>query len=200
MARSARRPAASFTRCARRRAASFRPRGSTASITSAAIAPAPRTACRRYRRPARVADPARHALLSCHGAAIRNANDLQQHPGLGTLAVHFPNNCHMVRSTIFWIHLVCGVATGLVVLMMSVTGVILTYERQILAWAENVSYPAPAPGAKRLTLEELVETAKLRRPEFVPTTIVLRNEADAPVVLAAGRSGQLQVDPYSGAG
>ena len=36
----------------------------------------------------------------------------------------------MVRSTIFWIHLVCGVATGLVVLMMSVTGVILTYERQ----------------------------------------------------------------------
>ncbi len=104
----------------------------------------------------------------------------------------------MVRSTIFWIHLVCGVATGAVVLMMSVTGVILTYERQMLAWAEHAAYPAPSPDAQRLTLEELVAAAKLRRPEFVPTTIVLRNEADSPVVLGAGRSGQLLVDPYSG--
>jgi uncharacterized iron-regulated membrane protein len=104
----------------------------------------------------------------------------------------------MVRTTIFWIHLVCGVATGLVVLMMSVTGVILTYERQMLAWAEKTTYPAPTPDARRLPLEELVEAAKLRRPEFVPTTIGLRNEPDAPVVLGAGRSGQLLVDPYSG--
>jgi uncharacterized iron-regulated membrane protein len=104
----------------------------------------------------------------------------------------------MVRSTIFWIHLVCGVATGLVVLMMSVTGVILTYERQILAWADKATYAAPAPDAKRLPLEELVAAAKLRRPEFAPTSIVVRNEPGAPVVLAAGRSGQLVVDPYSG--
>jgi len=104
----------------------------------------------------------------------------------------------MVRSTIFWIHLVCGVAAGLVVLMMSVTGVILTYERQILAWADKAAYAAPAPDAKRLPLEELVAAAKLRRPEFAPTSIVVRNEAGAPVVLAAGRSGQLVVDPYSG--
>lgn len=104
----------------------------------------------------------------------------------------------MVRSTIFWIHLVCGVAVGLVVLMMSVTGVILTYERQILAWAERTTFPAPAPEAKRLSLEELVEAAKLRRPEFAPTTIVLRNEPDAPVVLGAGRNSQLLADPYTG--
>jgi uncharacterized iron-regulated membrane protein len=104
----------------------------------------------------------------------------------------------MVRSTIFWIHLVCGVAVGLVVLMMSATGVILMYERQIVAWAERASFPAPTPGAQRLTLEDLVATAKLHRPEFTPTTIVLRNEPDAPVVLGAGRNGSLLADPYSG--
>jgi uncharacterized iron-regulated membrane protein len=104
----------------------------------------------------------------------------------------------MVRSTIFWIHLVCGVATGLVVVLMSATGVVLTYERQIVAWAERAAFPPPAPGIARLTLEELVEAAKLRRPEFAPTTIMLRNEPDAPVVLGAGRSGSLYVDPYSG--
>ncbi|HUQ52780.1 MAG TPA: PepSY-associated TM helix domain-containing protein [Gammaproteobacteria bacterium] len=104
----------------------------------------------------------------------------------------------MIRSTIFWIHLACGVVAGLVVLMMSVTGVLLTYERQIVAWAERSTYPAPAPGAERLTLEELVAAAKLRRPEFTATTVMLRNEPDAPVVLGAGRSGSLLVDPYSG--
>jgi uncharacterized iron-regulated membrane protein len=104
----------------------------------------------------------------------------------------------MVRSTIFWIHLVCGVATGLVVLMMSVTGVLLTYERQMLAWAERGSYVEPAPGSRRLSLEELVEAAKLRRPELTPTTITVRNEPNAPVTLAAGRSGSVLVDPYTG--
>jgi uncharacterized iron-regulated membrane protein len=104
----------------------------------------------------------------------------------------------MVRSTIFWIHLVCGVAAGLVILMMSVTGVALTYERQLLAWADRGSHPAPTPGARRLTLEELVEAARLRRPEFTPASITLRNEPDAPVTLGAGRSGTLLVDPYTG--
>ena len=104
----------------------------------------------------------------------------------------------MFRSTIFWIHLVCGVAAGLVVLMMSVTGVLLMYERQIVSWAEHASFPAPTPGTQRLTLEELIATAKLHRPEFTPTTIMLRNETDAPVVLGAGRSGSLLADPYSG--
>jgi uncharacterized iron-regulated membrane protein len=104
----------------------------------------------------------------------------------------------MFRSTIFWIHLVCGVAAGLVVLMMSVTGVILTYERQIVAWADRTTFPAPAPDAQRLPLERLVEAAIEQRPELAPTTIMLRNEPDAPVVLAAGRSGSLVADPYTG--
>jgi len=118
---------------------------------------------------------------------------------LDTLAALFSKRGGMVRSTIFWIHLVCGVAAGLVVLLMSVTGVLLTYERQILAWADRTAYPAPAPDAKRLPLEELVAAAKLHRPELKPTTITLRNEPDAPVMLSAGRGGSVLVDPYSGA-
>jgi uncharacterized iron-regulated membrane protein len=104
----------------------------------------------------------------------------------------------MVRSTVFWIHLACGVLVGLVVLMMSVTGVILTYERQILAWAEARTFPAPARNAQRLALEELVAAAKLRRPEFTPTTIMVRNDPNAPVTLGAGRASSLLADPHSG--
>src|SRR5687768_16022457 len=104
----------------------------------------------------------------------------------------------MVRSTIFWVHLVCGVATGLVVLMMSVTGVILTYERQILAWTDRATYRTPEPGARRLPLEQLVEAAKVSRPDFTPATLTVRREPGAPVTLGAGRSAALLVDPYSG--
>jgi uncharacterized iron-regulated membrane protein len=105
----------------------------------------------------------------------------------------------MVRSTIFWVHLVCGVAVGLVVLMMSVTGVILTYERQMLAWAERATFPAPAADVQPLTLEQIVAAARAHRPEFTPTTIMVRNEPGAPVTLAAGRGSSLLADPYTGA-
>jgi uncharacterized iron-regulated membrane protein len=40
----------------------------------------------------------------------------------------------VLRKTVFWIHLSCGVAAGLVIGMMSVTGVLLAFERQIVAW------------------------------------------------------------------
>ena len=40
-----------------------------------------------------------------------------------------------IRKVFFWIHLVIGVAVSVVVLMMSVTGVLLTYEMQLDRWA-----------------------------------------------------------------
>lgn len=104
----------------------------------------------------------------------------------------------MLRSTIFWLHLVCGVVAGLVILMMSVTGVLLTYERQMLAWAERSSYQPVAKGAARLPIEDLIAAAKLQRPDFMPTTITVRNEPYAPITLSAGRSDTVVIDPHSG--
>jgi uncharacterized iron-regulated membrane protein len=83
--------------------------------------------------------------------------------------------------------------------MMSVTGVALTYERQILAAADRNVFAPPQSGAERLSLEELLEAARLRRPDFTPTTVTLTEDLAAPVTLGAGRSGTLLVDPYSGA-
>jgi uncharacterized iron-regulated membrane protein len=104
----------------------------------------------------------------------------------------------MIRSTIFWIHLVCGVVTGVVVLMMSVTGVLLTYERQILAYAERQSFPIEADGAARLPLEAILASARQQRPEFSPATILVTNDPDAPITLGGGRSGSLFANPYTG--
>ncbi len=104
----------------------------------------------------------------------------------------------MIRQTIFWLHLICGVAAGLVVLLMSVTGVLLTYERQIVAWVEHTEYAPPQAGAAPLPLETLLARAKEQHPEFTPQTLVRRNEPGSPITLSAGRSGSLLANPYTG--
>ena len=104
----------------------------------------------------------------------------------------------MFRKTLFWTHLICGVATGLVVLMMSVTGVLLTYERQMLAWADRSHDREPVPGAVRQPIDALVAAAKLHSPQFEPSSVTVVNDPAAPATVSAGRSGTLYVNPYTG--
>jgi uncharacterized iron-regulated membrane protein len=100
----------------------------------------------------------------------------------------------MFRKTIFWLHLTCGVCAGGVVLMMSVTGVLLAYERQIVDWADRDTAP-PAQGTERQTIEQLLAAAQAERPGFQPQAITLRNDPSAPVTFAAGRAGALTPTP-----
>jgi uncharacterized iron-regulated membrane protein len=41
------------------------------------------------------------------------------------------------RRILFWVHLTAGAMAGLVILVMSVTGVLLAYKRQIMRWADG---------------------------------------------------------------
>jgi uncharacterized iron-regulated membrane protein len=104
----------------------------------------------------------------------------------------------MFRKVIFWIHLCSGVTAGVVVFTMSLTGVILTYERQINNWVAEQHYlPAGSQGT-RMALEDLAVIARIANPEFEPTTMVLTNHPGAPVALRAGRRGGVSLNPYTG--
>jgi len=103
----------------------------------------------------------------------------------------------MLRKSIFWIHLSCGVIAGLVVLMMSATGVILTYERQILAWQDRGAYAyEPDSGEQRLSVDSLLQLGS--DAGFVTSGIILSSDPSAPVILSAGRSGTMHLNPYTG--
>ena len=52
----------------------------------------------------------------------------------------------ILRKTIFWIHLGVGVTAAVVILMMSVTGVILTCEMQLNVNGREV----PEPGSREV--------------------------------------------------
>jgi uncharacterized iron-regulated membrane protein len=103
-----------------------------------------------------------------------------------------------LRRVVLWMHLSAGVAAGLVVLVMSVTGVLLAYEKQMIRWADGYT-ASPAPGQARLPLDTLVARAVAERPAAATGSIVVRRDPLAPVEISAGREGSLFLNPYTGA-
>ena len=104
----------------------------------------------------------------------------------------------MLRKTIFWIHLGVGIAAGLAILMMSVTGVLLTYERQILAWADRGLVSEPVEGHAPLGVSTLLEAVQQQEPGFAPSSVTISADPRAPVSMSAGRGNSRILDPCTG--
>lgn len=104
------------------------------------------------------------------------------------------------RKTLFWIHLVVGVVVGLVVAIMSVTGVAIAFESQVLEWAESDARTVPAPEAeaRRLSIEALVAKVREAKPEAQVSGVTVYPSATAAAQVALGRSGVVFVNPYTG--
>ena len=104
------------------------------------------------------------------------------------------------RTLVFWLHLLTGVTVCVVVLMMSVTGVLLTYEKQMLRWADTRSLDGapPSPAAPRLDVATIVERARAASPGS-PTAVTWRAGADAPVEVVYGRERTVFLNAYTGA-
>ena len=104
-----------------------------------------------------------------------------------------------LRNVIFWLHLPVGVIGGIVILVMSVTGVLLTYEKQITSWADTRGYRSapPAVETRHLPVESIVAKAREAR-GAEPTAVTLKSDASAPAEVAFGRETTLFVNPYSG--
>ena len=103
-----------------------------------------------------------------------------------------------LRTVLFWLHLACGVVAGVVIFIMSVTGALLTYQRQITAWADTRGYHIE-PGPQRLSADAIVARVAELRPDLSPTAVMVRSEPTAPASLTVGAGRQLFVDPYTGA-
>ena len=103
-----------------------------------------------------------------------------------------------LRTLIFWPHLVAGITAGIVILVMSVTGVLLTYERQLIAWSDSqYRSTVPAQGAGRLPVETLLQTIRTEHPDITANALTVGSAADAPVTVAVPQR-TLYFDAYSG--
>ena len=105
-----------------------------------------------------------------------------------------------LRTLLFWLHLLVEVTAGVVILLMSVTGVILAFEPQITDWLErDRRIITPPPDARPLSAEAILAKAREARPDVRPTALTLRADPTASAVVSFGREGgALFVDQYRG--
>lgn len=99
------------------------------------------------------------------------------------------------RDFIFWPHLVAGVAAGVIILSLGVTGFLLMFERQISEWADTSALAAPADGAPVLPLDELVN--KAAENGISGSSLVVLPGAESAVAVREGRSSTW-VNPWDG--
>lgn len=104
------------------------------------------------------------------------------------------------RTVVFWLHLVAGLVAGVIVFVMSVTGVLLAYERQIVAWSDSsFRVEPPTPGAARMDVESLLASVRSAETSAVPSGVTLRADPEAPATVSFGRDKTLFIHPYTGA-
>ncbi|HXC61008.1 MAG TPA: PepSY-associated TM helix domain-containing protein, partial [Steroidobacteraceae bacterium] len=103
-----------------------------------------------------------------------------------------------MRRILFWAHLSCGVLAGLFILSMSVTGVLLTYEHQMVDSAVRRNYIASAAGQQRLTADELAVAARAAGGDR-RVSLVFDADPGAPVTVSAVRETVALLNPVTGA-
>jgi len=103
------------------------------------------------------------------------------------------------RKTLFWTHLVVALASGIIVLVMSVTGVALAYQKQLSARALTSRAAAPAPGAVRLPLDEVAARASAAMAGERPAALTVSADPAMPVAVVFEGRRTVAVNPYTGA-
>ena len=103
----------------------------------------------------------------------------------------------MFRKTVFWLHLGTGVVVGIVVAMLSVTGVLLTYERQLIERADAKSWPTVQEGAELIGVADIAAAAEASG--VGARRVTYYRNSEAPVLVGGGRRApSTYVNAYSG--
>jgi len=106
-----------------------------------------------------------------------------------------------LRRALFQVHLWTGIGIGLYVFMMSVSGSVLVYRRQLAKTFSHEQRIAAGPGA-RMSVDELKQVARRAYPEYEAARIFERKAPDEPVEIWLER-GQKRLqrlfNPYTGA-
>ncbi len=104
-----------------------------------------------------------------------------------------------IRTIIFWGHLISGLVIGSVILVMGVTGALMSFEPQIVELTERRVSKVNAPGTEveRLSLTEMIENAGKANPKTPATAIIAYSDPGA-AFLVNFKEKAVFVNPYTG--
>lgn len=105
-----------------------------------------------------------------------------------------------LRKIIFWIHLLCGLVAGVVIAIMSATGVAIAFEHEILEWLDRDVRRAGFSSAHgfRLTIEELKVRLTESHPSLEASMVIVPKDPSLAYQYYVGRKLALYVNPYTG--
>ncbi len=104
----------------------------------------------------------------------------------------------MIRKTLFWIHLVIGLAAGVAVLILCVTGAILAFEKQITDWAEHDARALPPSGATSWLSPEVLLANAASAGTSKPTSVAWSADAMIPVRIRLQDNSFVMLNGYTG--
>ena len=106
----------------------------------------------------------------------------------------------MFRRILFWCHLVLGLAAGVFIFVMCLTGAALTFEKDLISWAERDARRGepPAASAARLSLAQMIERARAAQPDLRVLNLTVSADPREAVALAAPGNKTFCVNPYTG--
>jgi len=106
-----------------------------------------------------------------------------------------------LRKTLYWAHLSLGLVAGLFIALMALTGAALSFEKELIDWAERDSLQVdlPGPASSRLELGELLHRLRAEKPGVEIGALTVYSDPRAAIVVNTGRnSPPLALDPWSG--
>jgi uncharacterized iron-regulated membrane protein len=102
-----------------------------------------------------------------------------------------------LRSVVFWTHLCVAVAAGVVIIIMSATGVALAYQKPALAMVAARHHVVPPAGAVRLPLDSVVARIAVASDTAHATSITVNSDGALPLTVGLSDRRSLFVDPYT---
>ncbi len=102
-----------------------------------------------------------------------------------------------LRRLIFWLHLVTGLTVGLIIASLAITGAIMTFQAQIIDWAERGSH-ITAPTSQTCVSPSTILTNAAHLQNSAPTGLTLYSDPHQPAEVVLGQDAVVLVNPCDG--
>lgn len=95
------------------------------------------------------------------------------------------------------LHLILGLASGLVVFIVAITGSLYVFEEEGTELFQHDFYHVEHPGNVRLPFSQMADTVKAHFPKEKTTSIRFKESKDAAIIFYSKKEHAISVDPYT---
>lgn len=104
------------------------------------------------------------------------------------------------KKAITQIHLWLGLATGLIVMIISITGCLYVFEKEIRQYTQSEYASVPIQGVAFVGLDKVMNAVQTTAPKEKITQIrISNNKPNATVVITTNKKHVFYINPYTGA-